>query len=91
VEESHQGADLDSRPRPVLSRKGVDRERFDAELLSGVEDTLDGADPGAMPEAGGAAAAASPAPVAVHDDPDVAGDLRVQGQHSVPGVQRSAF
>ncbi len=39
-----------------------------------------------MAEAGGVAAAAGPAAVAVHDDPDVPGNLGVQSQHSVPVV-----
>ena len=51
---------------------------MDAEVFAGLQDDLDRAHALAVAEAGGATATAGPAAVAVHDDPDVAGDWGVQ-------------
>src|SRR5260370_7786816 len=84
VEEPHQGTDLGTGARPVLRRKRVDREHLHAELLARIEHTFDGSDPGAVAEAGGVAAAAGPAAVAVHDDPHVPGNLGVPTPPTLP-------
>src|SRR5437667_21881 len=78
VEQPHQRANFGPRPRPVFGREGVDREGMHPQVFAGLEDTLDRPDARPMAEAGGPALAAGPTPIAVHDDPDVAGDLRVQ-------------
>jgi hypothetical protein len=46
-----------------------------AELLARLERPLDGAHAGTVTKAGRPAAATSPPAIAVHDDPDVTGDL----------------
>src|SRR5207247_8010029 len=58
---------------------GVDREGVDGHVLARLGRGLARADAGTVAEAGGTSAPAGPATVAVHDDPDVAGDLRVHG------------
>src|SRR3989442_12887224 len=87
VEGPQEGPHLCPRPRPVFGRERVDGEHMDPELLAAIEHTLDRSHAGAVTEAGGMAAAPGPAPVAVHDDPDVPRNRGVQGQHSVPSGQ----
>src|SRR5438270_3784257 len=80
VEKAHQRAYLGARPRPVLGRKRVDGEKLNTHLFAAAEDPPNGFDARAMTEAVRTFAQPGPTPVAVHDDPDVAGILGpVQG------------
>src|SRR5204862_198990 len=67
------------RTRPVLGRERIDGQVVHTQVLACLEHSLDRTHALAVAEAGGPAAAAGPAAVAVHDDPDVARDLGVQG------------
>jgi hypothetical protein len=68
---------LVGRPRPVLGREGVDRERADALVDRGLDGAAEGARPLAMPLGDGQPAGGRPAPAAVHDDRHAPGDARI--------------
>src|SRR5439155_20343006 len=73
VEQAHERSDLRAGPSPVLGREHVHTEHFHPETLAGIHDPLHRPHARPVAEAVWAPALASPAPVAVHDDADVAG------------------
>ena len=62
------------RARPVLGREGVDGEPVDANLVGALEHVEQGALASLVAFGAGKALLLSPAPVAVHDEGNVAGD-----------------
>ena len=72
--EVHQGLDFLGGAFPVFEREGVEGDVLDAEQAAGPNDGADGGGAGAMAEHAGQAMGAGPAPIAVHDESDVAGD-----------------
>src|SRR5262245_34015057 len=75
-QQAHEVAHLLARPLPVLDRERVERQLLDAEPRALARRLADGVDPRRVAAYALPAGAPCPAPVAVHDDPDRARDLR---------------
>src|SRR5262249_46974752 len=73
AQQVHEPADLVDRPRPVLRRKRVQRQRLETELARRTGDIADRLGAGAVTFQTRLTMPLGPAPVAVHDDADVAG------------------
>ena len=73
AQQAPQHFDFGARTLPVLDRKGVQRERLDAHLRAGFDHGAHRTHAGLVSGDAQQAAAAGPAPVAVHDDGDVRG------------------
>ena len=79
-EDTHQTEDFLGRALPVLGREGVKRQPVHAQIGRGADDLLDALGPATMPDQAGPAPLGRPAPVAVHDDRDMAGASRAGGE-----------
>ena len=82
LEQHHQRADFGGRALPVLDRKRVKGQDFEAQARRGLDDVADRVDAGAMAFDARQVALAGPAAVAVHDD----GDVPRQAIESRPGA-----
>src|SRR6185295_2190413 len=76
-EQLHEAADFDGRPVPVLAREGEQRERFHLAARALLDAHAHRSHALAMSGMARLAAGFGPAPVAVHDDRDVAGNAHV--------------
>ena len=82
VEQFHQRLDLGLRAVPVFRGEGIQGEIFHAEVDAGVRDLSNGFRSRAVAFAARQSAFLGPAAVAVHDDCDVAGNVRKVGHRS---------
>jgi hypothetical protein len=71
-EQRHQAHDLGTGSTPILATENEQRERADIALHALLDHHAHGSDAGSMTLGTSIAARACPAPVAVHDDGDVA-------------------
>jgi pantoate--beta-alanine ligase len=71
----HQRGDLLVRTRPVLKAERIERQRFDADSAREPDDSAHRPAPCPMPLASRLVSKRRPPPVAVHDDPDVTGEV----------------
>ncbi len=76
LEQAHERRDLALGPLPVLDREGVEGQHLEAEAGRGLDGVAHGLDAGAVALDPVLAAQLGPAPVAVHDDRDVARQAR---------------
>ena len=72
LQQPHERRDLALRALPVLDREGVEREHLEPEACRGLDRVAHRLDPGAVALDAVLLAQLRPAPVAVHDDRDVA-------------------
>src|SRR5690606_38226216 len=77
-EQLHQRADFLLRPAPVLAGEGEQGQHADAAFEAEVDGALGRARAGPVADDARAATALGPAPVAIHDDGQVAGNRRAR-------------